>query len=74
MGWQLTTPVSPTASGVRVSENFEAVGVRPLVGQTFTPQQDETGAAPVAAISIACGKRIRRRPKRRARPRLMVAR
>lgn len=51
--WQLTHAGEPEQiQGARVSANFfEAVGMRPLIGQTFTPQQDETGAAPVAMIN-----------------------
>ena len=51
--WQLTHGGEPEQlRGIRVSANFfEAVGAGPLLGQTFTPQQDEEGAAPVAVIS-----------------------
>jgi predicted permease len=51
--WQLTHSGEPEQlRGIRVSANFfEAVGARPVLGQTFTPQQDEEGAAPVVVIS-----------------------
>lgn len=51
--WQQTHSGEPEQlRGVRVSANFfEAVGVRPLLGQTFTPPQDEEGAGRVAIIS-----------------------
>jgi len=32
---------------------FDVLGVRPILGRTFLPQEDETGAAPVAVISYA---------------------
>jgi putative ABC transport system permease protein len=51
--WQLTNGGEPQQlQGVRVSANFfEAVGARPLIGSTFTSDQDQEGAAPVAVIS-----------------------
>ncbi|PYS58413.1 MAG: ABC transporter permease, partial [Acidobacteria bacterium] len=51
--WQLTHAGEPEQlQGVRVSANFfEALGARPVLGQTFTPEQDQEGAAPVAIIS-----------------------
>jgi predicted permease len=51
--WQLTHSGEPEQlQGVRVSANFfDALGARPLLGQTFQPEQDEEGAAPVAIIS-----------------------
>ena len=51
--WQLTHSGEPERlEGVRVSANFfNAVGARPLLGQTFTSAQDAEGAAPVAVIS-----------------------
>src|SRR5262249_42611753 len=51
--WQLTHSGEPEQlQGVRVSANFfEALGASPLVGQTFKPEQDQEGAAPVAIIS-----------------------
>src|SRR5262245_40109234 len=51
--WQLTHAGEPEQlQGVRVSANFfEALGARPVIGQTFTAEQDQEGAAPVAIIS-----------------------
>src|ERR1700752_2491792 len=51
--WQLTHAGEPEQlQGVRVSANFfEALGARPVLGQTFTSDQDQEGAAPVAIIS-----------------------
>src|SRR2546423_1640033 len=51
--WQLTHAGEPEQlQGVRVSANFfEALGAGPALGQTFTPEQDQEGAAPVAIIS-----------------------
>jgi putative ABC transport system permease protein len=51
--WQLTHAGEPEQlQGVRVSANFfEALGARPLVGSTFTSDQDQEGTAPVAVIS-----------------------
>ncbi len=51
--WQLTHAGEPEQlQGVRVSANFfEALGARPTVGSTFTSDQDQEGAAPVALIS-----------------------
>jgi len=51
--WQLTHAGDPEQlQGVRVSANFfEALGAGPALGQTFTPEQDQEGAAPVAIIS-----------------------
>ena len=51
--WQLTHSGEPEQlQGVRVSANFfEALGARPVLGQTFTPEQDQEGAAPTAIIS-----------------------
>src|SRR6185295_2829996 len=51
--WQLTHAGEPEQlQGVRVSANFfEALGVRPALGQTFTAEQDQEGATPVAIIS-----------------------
>ena len=51
--WQLTHAGEPEQlQGVRVSANFfEALGARPVLGQTFMPEQDQEGAAPVAIIS-----------------------
>src|SRR5881394_1447238 len=51
--WQLTHAGEPEQlQGVRVSANFsEALGARPLAGSTFTSDQDQEGAAPVAVIS-----------------------
>lgn len=53
MCWKVTHGGEPEQlQGVRVSANFfDALGARPQLGQTFTPQQDEEGAAPVAIIS-----------------------
>jgi putative ABC transport system permease protein len=51
--WQLTHAGDPEQlQGVRVSGNFfEALGARPALGQTFTSEQDQEGASPVAIIS-----------------------
>jgi putative ABC transport system permease protein len=51
--WQLTHAGDPEQlQGVRVSANFfAALGASPALGQTFTPEQDQEGAAPVAIIS-----------------------
>ena len=51
--WQLTHAGEPEQlQGVRVSANFfEALGAKPLLGSTFTSEQDVEGAAPVAVIS-----------------------
>jgi len=51
--WQLTHARDPEQlQGVRVSANFfEALGAGPALGQTFKPEQDQEGAAPVAIIS-----------------------
>jgi putative ABC transport system permease protein len=51
--WQLTHAGDPEQlQGVRVSANFfEALGARPALGQTFLPEQDQEGSAPVAIIS-----------------------
>jgi putative ABC transport system permease protein len=51
--WQLTHTGDPEQlQGVRVSANFfEALGASPLLGQTFTSEQDQEGASPVAIIS-----------------------
>ena len=51
--WQLTHAGDPEQlQGVRVSANFfEALGARPVLGQTFTREQDQEGASPVAIIS-----------------------
>src|SRR5256885_5852230 len=51
--WQLTHAGDPEQlQGVRVSANFfEALGAAPAIGQTFTSEQDQEGAAPVAIIS-----------------------
>jgi putative ABC transport system permease protein len=51
--WQLTHAGEPEQlQGVRVSANFfEALGARPIVGSTFTGDQDQEGSAPVAVIS-----------------------
>jgi putative ABC transport system permease protein len=51
--WQLTHSGEPEQlQGVRVSANFfEAVGASPALGQTFTAEQDQEGAAPVTIIS-----------------------
>lgn len=51
--WQLTHAGEPEQlQGVRVSANFfEALGARPVLGQTFNADQDQEGAAPVAIIS-----------------------
>lgn len=51
--WQLTHAGDPEQlQGVRVSANFfAALGAGPALGQTFTPEQDQEGAAPVAIIS-----------------------
>jgi putative ABC transport system permease protein len=51
--WQLTHAGDPEQlQGVRVSANFfEALGASPALGQTFKPEQDQEGAAPVAIIS-----------------------
>src|SRR5215467_13023857 len=51
--WQLSHPGEPEQlQGVRVSANFfEALGASPVLGQTFKPEQDQAGAAPVAIIS-----------------------
>ena len=51
--WQLTHAGDPEQlQGVRVSANFfEALGAGPALGQKFTPEQDQEGAAPVAIIS-----------------------
>ncbi len=51
--WQLTHAGEPEQlQGVRVSANFfETLGAGPVLGQTFTPDQDQEGAAPVAIIS-----------------------
>src|SRR6202021_4065378 len=32
---------------------FDVLGVKPILGRTFLPQEDQTGAAPVAVISYA---------------------
>src|SRR5882724_8474909 len=51
--WQLTHTGDPEQlQGVRVSANFfDALGAGPALGQTFTADQDQEGAAPVAIIS-----------------------
>jgi len=51
--WQLTHAGEPEQlQGVRVSASFfEALGASPALGQTFTPDQDQEGATPVAIIS-----------------------
>lgn len=51
--WQLTHAGEPEQlQGVRVSANFfEALGARPMVGSTFTSDQDQEGAGPVVIIS-----------------------
>ena len=51
--WQLTHAGEPEQlQGVRVSANFfEALGSSPAFGHTFTSEQDQEGAAPVAIIS-----------------------
>ena len=51
--WQLTHNGEPEQlQGVRVSANFfQAVGASPVVGQTFTPAQDQEGSSRVAVIS-----------------------
>jgi predicted permease len=51
--WQLTHAGEPEQlQGVRVSANFfDALGARPALGQTFTAEQDQDGAATVAIIS-----------------------
>jgi hypothetical protein len=51
--WQLTHAGDPEQlQGVRVSANFfEALGARPALGRTFSPEQDQEGSAPVAIIS-----------------------
>ncbi len=51
--WQLTHTGDPEQlQGVRVSANFfEALGASPLFGHTFTAEQDQEGASPVAIIS-----------------------
>jgi len=51
--WQLTHAGEPEQlQGVRVSANFfEALGAKPALGQTFMPEQDQEGSAPVAIIS-----------------------
>jgi putative ABC transport system permease protein len=51
--WQLTHAGEPEQlQGVRVSANFfDALGATPLLGQKFTADQDQEGAAPVAIIS-----------------------
>ena len=57
--WQLTHAGEPEQlQGVRVSANFfEALGAAPAIGQTFTSEQDQEGAAPVAIISNRNGGR-----------------
>ena len=51
--WQLTHAGDPEQlQGVRVSANFfEALGAAPLLGHTFTSEQDQEGASPVVIIS-----------------------
>ncbi|HEX6728796.1 MAG TPA: ABC transporter permease [Pyrinomonadaceae bacterium] len=51
--WQLTGSGEPQQlQGVRVSANFfEAVGVSPIQGRTFVPEEDEPNRSPVAIIS-----------------------
>jgi putative ABC transport system permease protein len=51
--WQLTHAGEPEQlQGVRVSANFfDALGATPMLGQRFTADQDQEGAAPVAIIS-----------------------
>ena len=51
--WQLTRAGDPEQlQGVRVSANFfEALGASPALGHTFTVDQDQEGASPVAIIS-----------------------
>src|SRR5215813_980717 len=51
--WQLTHAGDPEQlQGVRVSANFfDALGASPLIGQRFTADQDQEGAARVAIIS-----------------------
>ena len=51
--WQLTHSGDPEQlQGVRVSANFfDALGARPALGEGFTADQDQEGAAPVAIIS-----------------------
>ena len=44
--------------GARVSGNFlEILGVRPVVGRSFTPNEDQTGGPPVALISASLWQR-----------------
>jgi hypothetical protein len=51
--WQLTHTGEPEQlQGVRVSANFfAALGANPALGQTFSAEQDQEGASPVAIIS-----------------------
>jgi len=39
------------------SEWFPLLGIRPLLGRTFTPEEDQVGAAPVALISASLWRR-----------------
>ena len=51
--WQLTGGAEPEQlQGARVSANFfSAVGVSPILGRTFDPQEDDPNPSPVAMIS-----------------------
>ncbi|MEY2508469.1 MAG: hypothetical protein QOH01_2798 [Verrucomicrobiota bacterium] len=52
-GWTMTGRGEPqNLNGVRVTENFfRALGVQPLFGRVFTPEEDRPGGANVAVLT-----------------------
>jgi putative ABC transport system permease protein len=58
-GWQLTGAGEPELlSGARVSSDFfQAVGASPMLGRSFTPEEDMPNRAPVAIISYGLWQR-----------------
>src|SRR6266850_2243668 len=51
-GWQLTGGEPELLHGARVSSDFfQAVGVNPILGHSFTPEEDMPNRAPIAIIS-----------------------